>query len=153
MKKFSLIISLILAICGCDDNKNVNREVARTSTPISQDAELEKWKTIMQKEIYSIDLKNITNPFISPRTYKLLTEKEEAIALELVGIVEKDGVRIALLQDSAKKGYAVKVGDKLGKSLIKEIGHDHLIVEDTVKDIFGAKTIRTRKIPLRKESR
>lgn len=151
MKKLYLIFSLVIAISGCKKTKEVKEETVRPQPVVVQDVELERWKASMQKEVYSIDINQTPNPFITPKTYRLLTQKEETIPLELVGIIDKRGKRIALLQDPARKGYIVKPGDKLGKSLIKEIGPDYLIIEDTIENIFGVKTKKTRKITLKKE--
>lgn len=151
MKKLYLIFSLVIAISGCEKTKEVKVETVRPPSAVVKDIELERWKASIQKEVYSIDINKTPNLFITPKTYKLLAQKEETIPVELVGIIDKKGKRMALLQDPARKGYIVKPGDKLGKSLIKEIGPDYLIIEDTIENNRGFKTKKTTKIILKKE--
>lgn len=152
MKGILLLLSFTFLLLTCQKAREVKEEPIKPEPVVIQDEELEKWKATLIKEIYTIDINKVPNPFMTSQTYKLLAQKEETIPLELVGIVQKKDRRIALLQDPTKKGFIVKVGDKLGTSLIKEIGPDYLIIEDTVANILGVKTKKTRKITLKKEN-
>ncbi len=149
--KFLSILLLILLINNCKKAEEIKEERPRPKIPIVKDQELEKWKETLKKEVYTIDLQNLQNPFITPKTYKILTQKEETIPLELVGIVRKNGKKMALLQDPTKKGYILREGDKIGKATIKEIGNDYLIIEEISENLFGVKSKKTKKITLKKE--
>lgn len=151
MKKLLLTLVCLILFNSCQKEKEIKIEGPKPHTPLVRDVELEKWKESLKKESYTIETAKTPNPFISPKTYKVLAQKEETIPLELVGIIDRKGQKMALLQDSARKGYIVKRGDRLGHSYIKEIGNDYLIIEETVENIFGVKTKRLRKITLKKE--
>lgn len=151
MKKLLLTLVCLILFNSCQKGKEIKVEGPKPHTPLVKDVELEKWRESLKRESYTIDIAKTPNPFISPKTYNILAQKEETIPLELVGILDKNGQKMALLQDSTRKGYIVKRGDRLGHSYIKEIGNDYLIIEETVENIFGVKTKRLRKITLKKE--
>jgi len=68
-----------------------------------------------------------------------------------VGILEKRGERIALLQDDTKKGYIVKSGTKIGNIEVLEIGKDYVIIEEEEINIYGERERNKRILPLKKE--
>ncbi|MFN3504922.1 MAG: pilus assembly protein PilP [Caldimicrobium sp.] len=153
MKSFSkyiLVLILIIFISGCKKIDKETQTLPRQTPVIKKDEELEKWREEVKKEVYTIDFAQLQNPFITPKTYKLLSKKEEFIALELVGILIKGNKKYALLQDATKKGYIVKVGDKLGKSTIKEISGDYILIEEWEENIFGSPSKKIKKITLKR---
>lgn len=150
MKKFYLLLAFsILILISCKKTYEEKISTSKPSVKVTQDEELEKWKEEMKKEVFIIDLSQLQNPFITPKTYKLLSKKEAFIPLELVGILNKGTIKYALLQDPAKKGYIVKRGDKVGKTIIKEISSEYIIIEEEEENIFGGITKKTRKITLK----
>ncbi|MFN3302050.1 MAG: pilus assembly protein PilP, partial [Patescibacteria group bacterium] len=147
---YIFLLLLLLIITGCKEIEQKSQVPQKVTTIVKKDEDLERWKEVVKKEAYIIDIKQLQNPFISPKTYKFLSKKEETIALELVGIVIKGNKKYALLQDATKKGYIVKVGDKLGNLTIKEISADNIIIEEVEENIFGGIEKRLRKINLKK---
>ena len=151
MKKFYLLLILfIIFLISCERAQKEKISAYKPSVIMMKDEELEKWKEEIKKEAFTIDLSQLQNPFITPKTYKLLSKKEELIPLELVGILNKGTIKYALLQDPAKKGYIVKRGDKVGKTIIKEISSEYIIIEEEEENIFGGITKKTRKITLKR---
>jgi type IV pilus assembly protein PilP len=154
MNKLIVLLSIFLItffLHSCKKIEEVKDQTIQPKIPVIKDQELEKWKESIKKEVYSIDINNLQNPFMTPKTYKILTQKEETIPLELVGILKKNGKKMALLQDPTRKGYILKEGDKIGKATIKEIGTDYLIIEEISENLFGVKSKKTKKITLKKE--
>lgn len=149
---FLSIFLITFFLPSCKKGEEVKEQIPQPKIPIIKDQELEKWKESIKKEVYSIDINTLQNPFMTPKTYKILTQKEETIPLELVGILKKNGKKMALLQDPTRKGYILKEGDKIGKATIKEIGQDYLIIEEFSENLFGVKSKKTKKITLKRES-
>lgn len=151
MKRFYIpIFMIILTLFGCKKFEKEERVTSKPVPAIVRDTELEKWREEIRKEVYTIDLTQLSNPFITPKTYKLLAKKEEVIPLELVGVLNKGGKKYALLQDPTKKGYIVKMGDRIGKSKIIEISSDYIIIEEIEENIFGEVMRKKRKISLKR---
>lgn len=151
MKQLIIIfIGFLLIQCSRDQGKKSETNATEPLT-IVKDTKLEMWREIITKEPFTINVNELSNPFISPRIHSELAEKDQAIQLELVGIVEKDGRRVALLQDSLRKGYIVKAGDRLGESRIIKIGKNYIIIEEPTIDATGKKVFRRRTISLQKE--
>lgn len=148
IKRF-LLLGILIFIIGCKEKSKEKIEMPVDKPSIVKDVELEKWKEEINKKPYVIDIEQIKNPFITPKTYQLLTKKETIIPVELVGIMKIKNKKIALLQDPTKKGYIVKEGDKLGESTIREIGNNYIIIEESSENIFGQKTKKLRKIILK----
>lgn len=151
MKRFSVFLIIpILIFSGCKKLEREKQIVSKPETFIIRDIELERWRGEINKEVYTIDTKELSNPFVNPKIYKALAKKEEAIPLEFVGVLIKGGKKYALLQDSTRKGYIVKVGDKIGRSKIKEISSDYIVIEEVEENIFGELVTKTRKISLKR---
>lgn len=151
MKRIILWIIPLVILNACkqvQDTKHVN---IKPDAPVGKDLDLERWREIIRRESYSIDISKTPNPFVPIKTPKTLKEQEEITPLELVGILIKDGDRYAILQDPLRRGYMVKKGDRLGNSLIKEIGVDYLICEEILQSENGKKIKRLRTITLKKE--
>ncbi|MFN3406703.1 MAG: pilus assembly protein PilP [Caldimicrobium sp.] len=147
---YILLVLLLLINTGCKETEKKSQFPKKATIIAKKDEELEKWKEVVKKETYIIDQTQLQNPFITPKTFKILAKKEETIALELVGILIKENKKFALLQDATKKGYIVKVGDKLGKSTIKEISDNYIIIEEIEENIFGGIEKKIRKITLKR---
>jgi len=146
-----LVLLILIIVTGCKEKAQEKTETPMVRSPAFKDIELEKWREEINRPAYSIDINQIKNPFITPKTYQLLTIKENTIPLILVGILKEKNKKLALLQDPTKKGYIVKEGDKLGESKIKEIGNNYIIIEEVSENIFGQKTKKLKKIILKEE--
>lgn len=142
MKKFfiGLLLIITLTFFSCQKMDKESKGGPKRSILVVEDIELKKWREEINKEVYNIEVTKLENPFITPKTYKFLTKKETEIPLELVGILDKRNKKYALLQDPTKKGYIVKVGDKIGRAKIKEISLDYIVIEEEEEDLFGGIT-------------
>jgi type IV pilus assembly protein PilP len=70
-------------------------------------------------------------------------QKYEISQLTLVAIIMTPEGNIALVEDSAGKGYFLKKGTEIGKNdgKVKQILRDKIIIEEVYEDIFGQKKI------------
>jgi type IV pilus assembly protein PilP len=68
-------------------------------------------------------------------------QKYEISQLTLVAIIMTPEGNIALVEDSAGKGYFLKKGTEIGKNdgKVKQILRDKVIIEEVYEDIFGQK--------------
>jgi type IV pilus assembly protein PilP len=68
-------------------------------------------------------------------------QKYEISQLILVAIIMTPEGNIALVEDSAGKGYFLKKGTEIGKNdgKVKQILKDKIIIEEVYEDIFGQK--------------
>lgn len=75
-------------------------------------------------------------------------QKYEISQLKLVAIISTPEGNIALVEDSAGKGYFLKKGTVIGKNdgKVKKILKDKVIIEEVYEDIFGQK--KTNEISL-----
>lgn len=152
MKKYIvgvLILGLTFTSCLKQEEKTQIQKV--TKEEVVKDIELEKWKEEVNRPSYQIVVSKLKNPFISFATFKALSQKEESIPLELVGIIEKKGEKWALIQDATRKGYILKKGSILGSRRVLDIGKDYVIIEEEVESIFGEKIKDIKKISLKRE--
>lgn len=151
--KYWVIFLVILLLIGCSPKEEKKVSVSKDlpkKTEI-EDIELKNWIKSLEEKPYKIDISKLKNPFIAPEILKSTMEKKEKIPLDLVGILEKKGERIALLQDNVRKGYIVKVGTKIGNIEILEIGKDYIIIEEEGINIYGEKEKNKRILYLKKE--
>lgn len=143
-----LMISLIKGL-GC--KKKVEEEIKpKVSEARFVDAEVEAWKEELAKVPYSIDTKNLKNPFVGPVVGKTISYSE-VVSFRLVGVIEKKGERIALLQDEGRIGYFVKKGSVIGNYKILEVKRDRVFIEEEIADIYGNKKRITRVLTLTKD--
>lgn len=70
-------------------------------------------------------------------------QKYEISQLKLVAIIITPEGNVALVEDSAGKGYFLKKGTEIGKNdgKVKKILKDKVIIEEVYEDIFGQKKI------------
>jgi type IV pilus assembly protein PilP len=70
-------------------------------------------------------------------------QKYEISQLNLVAIIATPEGNIALVEDSAGKGYFLKKGTGIGKNdgKVKKILKDRVIIEEAYEDIFGQKKV------------
>jgi type IV pilus assembly protein PilP len=66
-------------------------------------------------------------------------EKYEISQLKLVAIISTPEGNVALIEDSAGKGYFLKKGTGIGKNdgRVKRILRDKVVIEETYQDILG----------------
>jgi len=145
------LLILILISCSYKEEKKERPPKALPKKAEIEDIELKNWAKSLEEKPYKIDISKLKSPFIAPEVLKSAMEKKEKIPLDLVGILEKRGERIALLQDNNKKGYIVKAGTKIGNIEVLEIGKDYVIIEEEEVNIYGEKERNKRILPLKKE--
>lgn len=82
------------------------------------------------------------------RTPQTPLQKYEISQLKLVAIISTPEGNIAMVEDSAGKGYFLKKGTLIGKNdgKVKKILKDKVIVEEVYLDIFGQ--TKTHEIPI-----
>ena len=70
-------------------------------------------------------------------------QKYEISQLKLVAIIITPEGNIALVEDSAEKGYFLKKGTEIGKNdgKVKKILKNKVIIEEVYEDTFGQKKI------------
>jgi len=152
IKYFVTFFLAVLLLAGCFQKEEKTSIVKKGGEEQKiEDTELKNWMKTLEEKSYKIDVSKLKNPFIAPETLKAFSEKKEKIPLELVGVLEKKGEKMALLEDNNKKGYIVKVGNKIGNIKILKIGKDYVIVEEEETNIYGEKEVRKRVLPLKKE--
>ncbi len=72
--------------------------------------------------------------------------------LSLVGLVEKEGVKLAMVQDFTGKGYVIMEGTKIGKrGVVKAIVPNKVLIEETAQTRAGKKIITQIDMVLKKE--
>ncbi len=152
--KIKYLISLLitsLLIVGC--SKKEEKAIISLTEPSKKerDVELEEWEKVLEKQPYKVDVSKLKNPFIGPEILKEAIAKREKIPLELVGILEKNGEKLALLQDNTKKGYIVRKGSQIRNIKIIEIGPDYIIIEEEAFSIYGGIEKNRRILTLKKE--
>lgn len=84
----------------------------------------------------------ITSAKENSRTLPLTPlQKYEVSQLKLVAIIIAREGNIALVEDSAGKGYFLKKGTEIGKNdgKVKTILKDKVVIEESYEDIFGQK--------------
>ena len=151
--RYIIIILFILIIVGCFHKEEEKTKIAKNFTKEEkiEDTELKNWIKALEEKSFKINISKLKNPFIDPEVLKLIIAKREKIPLELVGILEKEKERMALLQDNTKKGYIVKTGSKIGNIKVLEIGTDYVIIEEEEINIYGEKEKRRKILPLKKD--
>jgi len=150
--RYIIIILFILIIVGCfhkEEKTKITKDFTKEEK--IEDTELKNWIKALEEKSFKINISKLKNPFIDPEVLKLIIAKKEKIPLELVGILEKEKERIALLQDNTKKGYIVKTGSKIGNIKVLEIGTDYVIIEEEEINIYGEKEKNKRILPLKKD--
>lgn len=151
--RYITIILIILIIAGCFHKEEEKTKITKDFTKEEkiEDTELKNWIKALEEKSFKINISKLKNPFIDPEVLKLIIAKKEKIPLELVGILEKEKERIALLQDNTKKGYIVKTGSKIGNIKVVEIGTDYVMIEEEEINIYGEKEKNKRILPLKKD--
>lgn len=153
-KRYFLIYMAVLIVCltgvlGC--KKKVEEELKpKVAETRFVDAEVEAWKEELARVPYSIDTKDLKNPFVGPVVGKTISYSE-VVSFRLVGVVEKGGERIALLQDEGRIGYSVKKGSIIGNYRIVDVKKDRVLLEEEVTDIYGNKKKITRVLLLTRD--
>lgn len=66
-------------------------------------------------------------------------QKIELDKFKLVGVVTGTATPMAMVQDSAGKGYTVKIGTRLGKQLgqVKQIRRKEIVIQEEFRDFTG----------------
>ncbi|QER42265.1 pilus assembly protein PilP [Thermodesulfobacterium sp. TA1] len=150
--KFCLIslFFLVVFLMGCNNKKEDTSPKAVSFNATLIDKELETWKTELAKEAYVINPKEIKNPFVLPVVGKTISY-EDVISIRLVGIVDKQGQRMALIQDEGRIGYLVKTGSKVGNYKVLKVEKNQVLVEEEIVDLYGNRKKVQRVLSLIKE--
>ncbi|AIH03638.1 pilus assembly protein PilP [Thermodesulfobacterium commune] len=150
IKVWLVSLVLICLLIGCDKKKEepISPKIGVNATLI--DKELETWKVELAKEPYIINSKEVKNPFIAPVVGKTISY-ENVLSIRLVGIVDKQGKKWALIQDESKMGYLVKPGSKIGNYRILKIEKNQVLVEEEITDLYGNRKKVQRVLSLIKE--
>ncbi|WP_028841851.1 pilus assembly protein PilP [Thermodesulfobacterium hveragerdense] len=152
MKSKVWVISLVLIgfLIGCNKKKEepISPKMGVNANLI--DKELDTWKVELAKEPYIINSKEVKNPFIAPVVGKTISY-ENVLSIRLVGIVDKQGKKWALIQDESKMGYLVKSGSKIGNYRILKIEKNQILVEEEITDLYGNRKKVQRVLSLVKE--
>lgn len=150
IKVWLVSLVLICLLIGCDKKKEepISPKIGVNATLI--DKELETWKVELAKEPYIINSKEVKNPFIAPVVGKTISY-ENVLSIRLVGIVDKQGKKLALIQDEGKMGYLVKPGSKIGNYRILKIEKNQILVEEEITDLYGNRKKVQRVLSLVKE--
>ncbi len=124
---------------------------------------LEKLLKSMQKEPFTYQIKNRPDPFMPFVTLEITQEvgaserltgmrKFEPGQLSLVAIVFSDANPIAMVEDSAGKGYIIKRGTKIGRSgVVANIIPNEVIIKQLTSSLTKKKSYKTIQMVLRKE--
>ncbi len=149
---FKIILSIIsiLLIVACSKNEKPIKKPRKVSNIKIEDKELKIWQQEIKKAPYKIKT-NLKNPFITPAFMSKSFALEPTVSIKLVGIVEKNGKRIALVQDNNNLGYFVKAGTQIGKIKILTIGKNYIIISQKIVNDYGEVKIVRKVLVLKKE--
>lgn len=152
MKRALLLLLLLLIVVGCSHKEETSTiKIKGLNKPEEkEDIELKNWMEVLEKEPYKIDLTKLKNPFISPKVLKQVSTEEKTV-FKLVGILEKKGERLALLQDDNQKGYIVKPGSKIENIKVLKIGSNYVAIEEEKINIYGEREKSKKILYLKKE--
>jgi type IV pilus assembly protein PilP len=157
----SLCIVFLFFVAGCGEGTIPSSIPPKVKTPSlrkenTKPIEVDEKKGIEKKgePEYSYEPAGKTDPFkpflqVSSARGSLrntpLTplEKYEISQLKLVAIISTPEGNVALIEDSAGKGYFLKKGTGIGKNegKVTKILKDKVIIEETYQDVFGQNKI------------
>ena len=155
-----LCIAFIFFVIGCDGSpppsslpqKGKSPVIAKKaeSTKVTDKKEGEK-KEEAEYAYNPLGKPDPFKPFIQMTSTKAYSknvpqtplQKYEISQLTLVAIIIRSEGNIALVEDSAGKGYFLKKGTEIGKNdgKVKQILKDKVIIEEVYEDVFGQKKI------------
>ncbi len=94
------------------------------------------------------------NSSVQTKPRRILTplEKFDFSQIKLVAVVTAASGNIAMVEDSTRKGYTIRVGTYIGKNggRVVKIDHDRVIVREKVKNYKGESVIRSEVLKLNK---
>jgi type IV pilus assembly protein PilP len=154
-------IAFIFFMAGCGGSPPPSSLPQKGKSPAVEKKKVESMKVAEKKESEKKEEAEYTNnplgkpdpfkPFIQITPAKEYSrnvpqtplQKYEISQLKLVAIIITPEGNIALVEDSAGKGYFLKKGTEIGKNdgKVKKILKDKVIIEEVYEDIFGQKKI------------
>jgi type IV pilus assembly protein PilP len=157
----SVLIVFLFFVAGCGEGTIPSSIPPKGKSPSVEKRKTEPTKVAEKKELekkdeteYAYDSAGKADPFKpfiqvtsvrgSSRNVPLTPlEKYEISQLKLVAIISTPEGNIALIEDSAGKGYFLKKGTGIGKNdgRVKKILKDKVVIEETYQDILGQKKI------------
>ncbi len=94
------------------------------------------------------------NSGVPSKPMRILTplEKFDFSQIKLVAVVTAASGNIAMVEDSTRKGYTIRIGTYIGKNggKVVKIGKDRVIVREQVKNFKGESVIRSEVLKLNK---
>jgi len=148
-------------VAGCGESPPPSSPLQKGKSPAVEKRKVEAVKVAEKKEIEKKEEMEYTyNPVGKPDPFKHFIQltpireasrsvpltplqKYEISQLKLVAIITTPEGNIALVEDSAGKGYFLKKGTGIGKNdgKVKKILKDKVIIEEVYEDIFGQKKV------------
>lgn len=153
----SLSIAFLFFMTGCGGGSTPFTSSKKEKSPVAEKKKTEPVKRSEEKEIekkeetdYSYNPAGKPDPFkpfiqiTSTKEYSRTVpltplQKYEISQLKLVAIIVSPEGNVALVEDSAGKGYFLKKGTEIGKNdgKVTKILKDRVIIEELYQDIFG----------------
>ena len=157
----SLFLALLFFMAGCGGSPPPSSLPQKEKVPVAEKKRVGPVKVVEKKELekkeeveYAYDPIGKPDPFKpfiqlipikeASRSVPLTPlQKYEISQLKLVAIITTPEGNIALVEDSAGKGYFLKKGTGIGKNdgKVKKILKDKVIIEEVYEDIFGQKKV------------
>lgn len=152
IKRAALLTLVLLAGCGQDDHADLREFMAQAGTGAQQP--LDPLPPVKPQDVFEYDPGDMPDPF-KPRSMKPtkgggsfqpdLTRPRGPLeqfpldALRMVGTVEREGVRHALIRTPENRLHTVKQGDFIGLNygLITAITLTNIDIRETVQDGAG----------------
>jgi type IV pilus assembly protein PilP len=157
-----LLIGVLFLVAGCGGGSHPPSVPQKGRLPSGEKKKAEATKAAEKKEPekkeaeYTYDPTGKTDPFkpfiqlssVKERTFLTPLQKYEISQLKLVAVISTPEGNIALVEDSAGKGYFLKKGTEIGKSdgRVVKILKDRVVIEEVYQDILGKK--KTNEISL-----
>jgi len=157
----SLSMAFLFSVTGCGGSSPSLPLPQKGKSPAVESRKVEPVKVVEKKELEKKEEKEYSyNPVGKPDPFKPFIQltpireasrsvpltplqKYEISQLKLVAIITTPEGNIALVEDSAGKGYFLKKGTGIGKNdgKVKKILKDKVIIEEVYEDIFGQKKV------------
>ncbi len=147
-----LISIVVLFFSGCSKQKKPSKNPNIMYKIKVENRKLKLWKEELKKQPYKIS-KSLKNPFIiypliSPASF---VAPKVTISIKLVGILQKGGERIALVEDNNNLGYFVRAGSQIGQVKIVKVGKNYIVINQKVNIGNGKFKIIKKVLVLHKE--
>lgn len=153
-----LACALTLALGGC--GKPASKPSGQETQAAKHQPKAAAAQTAPAAPVYSYNAEGKVDPFrpfgVGPAKKAVVAVHEDSAlrqmdvgSFRLVGIAERKGSRMALVQDGTGRGYVLSPGMSIGPSggVVKEVAIDGVSVEEPYRDYAGR--MRTKTIVLK----